>query len=157
MEKVRFRYNGFAKIINTLFHDDFAFRKAGDGAISGFLFERINDDTWREISSCRFKNIVYERDGAFEKHLRGNIENSLNCKDFEKLDNAISLYKSIFINKTSYKERNCIEKECWEIFYQRDIQDKIRKYECVHKQYKYACEICHEKSQGFAQKTKKKI
>ena len=56
-------HNSFAKIIKTLFHDDFIF--------SNCWYERINEDSkaggseaegqssaWQAISSCRFNNIV---------------------------------------------------------------------------------------------------
>ena len=32
------------------------------------VYERINQDAWQAISSCRFKNVVFERNGRFEKY-----------------------------------------------------------------------------------------
>ena len=99
-------HNSFAKIIKNLFHVDFVFGEAGDGALSECWYERINGDgefgsAWQAISSCRFKKIVFERDGALEKYIRKHIEKSNNDEDFEELNRTISIYRSIFLNKAS--------------------------------------------------------
>ena len=57
-------HNSFAKVIKNLFEKDFTF--------SDCWYERIitdKVDLWKNISSCRFKNSVFKRDGAFEKYL----------------------------------------------------------------------------------------
>ena len=95
-------HNSFAKSSKNLFHDDYIFSQAG-------WYERINGGSeagaggprqsvgqspseagvggpaWQAISLCRFKNIVFKRDGAFKKYLRKNIEKSANYEDFENL------------------------------------------------------------------------
>ena len=89
-------HNSFAKIIKNLFDDNFIFSEC--------WYERINEDTWEEVSSCRFKNIVFERNGAFEKYLRKYIEKSINYDEFKELDKVILVYNSIFVNESSSKQ-----------------------------------------------------
>ena len=99
-------HNSFAKIIKNLFHDDFIF--------SDCWYERITTnevDLWKKISLCRFKNIIFKRDGKFDQYLRKHIENTTRYGDFEEYENAISIYRSIFLNKTTSKKRSYIEKE----------------------------------------------
>ena len=110
-------HNSFAKIIKNLFEKDFTF--------SNCRYERITTnevDLWTKISSCRFKNIVFKRDGTFEKYLRKHIENTTRYEDFEEFGRAISIYKSIFLNKATSKIRNYVEKECREVFYERNLK-----------------------------------
>ena len=120
-------HNSFAKIIKNLFEKDFTF--------SNCWYERITTnevDLWTKISSCRFKNIVFKRDGAFEKYLRKHIENTTRYRDFEEVESAISVYRSLFLSKATSKIRSYIEKECREVFYEREISNKIGNYNCIH-------------------------
>ena len=94
-----------------------------------------------KISSCRFKNIVFKRDGAFEKYLRKHIENTTRYGDFEEVESAISVYRSLFLNKVTSKIRSYIEKECREVFYGGEISNKIGNYNCIHKK-KHYCKDC---------------
>ena len=130
-------HNSFAKIIKNLFHDDFTF--------SDRSYEKITTneiDLWSKFSSYRFKNIVFKRDGAFEKYIRKHIENTTRYKDFEEFGRAISIYKSIFLNRTTLKIRSYIEKECREVFYKREISNKIGNYNCIHNNKNYYCKDC---------------
>ena len=86
-----------------------------------------------KISSCRFKNIVFKRDGAFEKYLRKHIENTTRYGDFEEVESAISVYRSLFLNKVTSKIRSYIEKECREVFYGGEISNKTGNCNCIHK------------------------
>ena len=102
-------HNHFAKIIKNFFHDDFVFgdcwyekRKTNPG-----------EDDWVEITSCRFKNIVFKKDGELEKYILGYINSH---PDLEELERLLSIYRRLFINSNSYKQRGYIEKECREVF-----------------------------------------
>ena len=120
-------HNSFAEIIKNLFHDDSIF--------SDCWYERITTnevDLWKKNSSCRFKNVIFKRDGAFEKYLRQHIENTTRYRDFEEIESAISIYASIFLNKATSKTRSYIEKECREVFYERKISNKIGNYNFIH-------------------------
>ena len=136
-------HNSFAKIIKNLFEKDFTFNDC--------WYERITTnevDLWKKSSSCRFKNIIFKTDGAFEKYLRKHFEKSTNYEDFEEFGRAISIYRSIILNKATSKIRSYIEKECREVFYEREISNKIGNYNFIHKKkillqrlwwiYKYA-------------------
>ena len=155
-------HNSFAKIIKNLFHDDFVFsdcwyeRRQRSPSQSS---ERKNEDTWHVISSCRFKNVVFKRDGAFEKYIRKHMEGKkyveFSNSDFEELERTISIYRSIFINTNSNKQRGYIEKECREVFYKTELSNKIGKYKCVHNKRKYLCidcggsQICQHKKRKY--------
>ena len=136
-------HNSFAKIIKNLFHDDFVFSDCWYERYQrspNQRSERISEDTWHAISSCRFKNVVFKRDGAFEKYITKYLEFS--NSDFEELDRAISIYRSIFINTNSNKQRGYIEKECREVFYKSELSNKIGKYKCIYNKRKYCCVDC---------------
>ena len=142
-------HNSFAKIIKNLFYDDFVFSDCWYERYQrspNQRSERINEDTWHAISSRRFKNAVFKRDGTFEKYIRKHMEGNkyveFSNSDFEELDRAISIYRSIFINTNSNKQRGYIEKECREVFYKRELPNKIGKYKCVHNKRKYLCKDC---------------
>ena len=64
-------HNIFVKIIKGLFDDD-------------FVFKDYKEDTWQKISSCRFKNIVFERNGGFEKYLGNYMRKNINYKEFSE-------------------------------------------------------------------------
>ena len=130
-------HNSFAKIIKNLFEKDFTF--------SDCWYERITTnevDLWTKIYSCRFKNILFKRDGAFEKYLRKHIENTTRYGDFEEMESAISIYRSIFLNKATSKKRSYIAKEYREVFYEREISNEIGNYNCIHNNKKYCCKDC---------------
>ena len=143
-------HNSFAKITKNLFDDDFIF--------SNCWYERINGDrqslgqspseaggqssAWQAISSCRFKNVVFKRDGTFEKYFRKHIEKSANYEDFEEFGRTISIYRGIFLDKATSKIRSYVEKECREVFYEREISNKINNYKCIHNKRKYCCKDC---------------
>ena len=144
-------HNSFAKIIKNLFHDDFIFSKAGwyeringgkqspgqspsEAGVGGPRQSPgqspseagAGDPAWQVISSCRFKNIVFKRDGAFEKYLRKHIEKSANYEDFEEFGRTISIYKSILLNKVTSKLRSYIEKESRLVFLREKFQMKLK-------------------------------
>ena len=129
-------HNSFAKIIKNLFEKDFTF--------SDCWYERITNevDLWKKISSCRFKKIAFKRDGKFDQYLRQHIENTTRYGDFEEFGRAISIYRSIFLNKATSKIRSYIEKKCREVFYEREISNKIGNYNCIHNKTKYCCKDC---------------
>ena len=107
-------------LIKNLFHDDFTF--------SDRWYERITTnevDLWSKFSSSRFKNIVFKRDRAFEKYIRKHIENTTRYRDFEEFGRAISIYKSISLNRATLKIRSYIEKECREVFIREKFQTKL--------------------------------
>ena len=136
-------HNSFAKIIKNLFHDDFVYNDCWyerHQQRPNQSSKRINEDTWHAISSQRFKNVVFKKDGAFEKYVRKYIE--FYNSDFEELDRTISIYMDIFINIGSNKQRGYIEKECREVFYKNELHNKIGKYKCVHNKIKYSCADC---------------
>ena len=158
-------HNGFAKIIKNLFHDDFVFSTSVSASGSDRWYEKrkINleakpeaepeqsseseageqsshEDDWVEITSYRFKNIVFKKDGELEKHILGYINSH---PDLEELERLISIYRSIFINSNSDKQGGYIEKECREVFYKPELENKIReKYQCIHNKRKYLCVDC---------------
>ena len=110
-------HNSFAKIIKNLFHDDFVF--------SDRWYEKSKnsgEDAWFEITSCRFKNTVFKQGGELEKYILGYIHSN---PDLEELERLISIYRSIFINSNSGKQRGYIEKECREVFYNPELKVKI--------------------------------
>ena len=93
-------HNSFAKIIKTLFHDDFIF--------SNCWYERINEDSeaggseaegqssaWQAISSCRFNNIVLNN----MEHLKNTSENILKNLPITKiLKNLVGQFQSIEVS-----------------------------------------------------------
>ena len=145
-------HNGFAKIIKNLFHDDFVFSASVSASDSDCWYEKrkINLEAkpeqssseydWVEITSCKFKNTVFKKDGELEKYILGCINSH---PDLEELERLLSIYRSIFINSSSFKPRGYIEKECREVFYQPELKNKIRKkYQCIHNKRKYLCVDC---------------
>ena len=138
-------HNSFAKIIKNLFHDDFIFSDRWyekSKTNSEVKPEPSSDeDSWFEISSFRFKNTVFKQGGEFEKYILGYIYSN---PDPEELERLISIYRSIFINSNSGKQRGHIEKECREVFYNPElkVKIKIRKYQCIHNKRKYFCVDC---------------
>ena len=96
-------HNSFAKIIKNLFYDDFIFSKGWYERINGNRRSpgqspceaRAGGPAWQAISSCRFKNIVFKRDGAFEKYLRKNIEKPPITKI---LKNLVGQFQSIGVS-----------------------------------------------------------
>ena len=138
-------HNCFAKIIKNFFHDDFVFSDRWyekSKTNSGAKPEPSSDeDAWFEITSCRFKNTVFKQGGELEKYILGYIYSN---PDYEELERLISIYRSIFINSNSDKQRGYIEKECREVFYNPElkVKIKIRKYQCIHNKRKYLCVDC---------------
>ena len=130
-------HNNFAKISKNLFHDDFVFNCCWHEKIK----TNSDEDSWLEISSCRFKNTVFKKDGELEKYILGYIYSN---PDLEELERLVSIYSSIFINTNSYKQRGYIEKECREVFYKPELKNKISKYQCVHNKRKYLCVDCRD-------------
>ena len=138
-------HNYFAKIIKNFFHDDFVF--------SDRWYEKSktnseakpepssDEDAWFEITSCRFKNTVFKQGGELEKYILGYIYSN---PYYEELERLISIYRSIFINSNSDKQRGYIEKECREVFYNPElkVKIKIRKYQCIHNKRMYLCVDC---------------
>ena len=130
-------HNYFAKIIKNFVHDDFVF--------SDRWYEKSKtnsgEDAWFEITSCRFKNTVFKQGGELEKYILGYIYSN---PDSEELERLISIYRSIFINSNSDKQRGYIEKECRKVFYNSElkVKIKIRKYQCIHNKRKYLCVDC---------------
>ena len=158
-------HNSFAKFIKNLFHDDFVFnccwhekRKTNSEAKPERSSESeageqsSHEDSWLEISSCRFKNTVFKKDGELEKYILRYIHSN---PDLEELERLLSIYSSIFINTNSYKQRGYIEKECREVFYKPELKNKISKYQCVHNKRKYLCvdcegsQICEHKKRKY--------
>ena len=124
-------HNGFPKIIKNIFHDDFAF--------DGCWYEK-SEDCWVEITSSKFKNTVFKKDGELEKYILGEINSH---PDFEELERLLSIYRSIFIYTSSIKQKGYIEKECREVFYEPELKNKItKKYKCIHNRRKYLCVDC---------------
>ena len=159
-------HNSFAKIIKNLFHDDFVFsdrwyEKSKERQLGAKLktnseakpepsperqrsrsgAQSSDEDAWFEITSCRFKNTVFKQGGELEKYILGYIYSN---PDYEELERLISIYRSIFINSNSGKQRGYIEKECREVFYNPElkVKIKIRKYQCIHNKRKYLCVDC---------------
>ena len=130
-------HNNFAKIIKNLFHDDFVFNYCWHEKRK----TNSDEDAWFEISSCRFKNIVFKKDGELEKYILRYIYSH---PDHEELERLISIYRGIFINTNSEKQKGYIEKECREVFYNPElkVKIKIRKYQCIHNKRKYLCVDC---------------
>ena len=86
MEKIpgKNNHNGFAKIIKNLFHDDFVFSASASGIDRWYeknkerrqsseseagevklatAEQSSHEDVWSEISSLRFKNTVFKKNG----------------------------------------------------------------------------------------------
>ena len=125
-------HNSFARIIKNLWGDNFVFTDC--------WYERINENTWREIFSRRFKNVVFKRNGEFEKYIIKHLP--VNSDDFEELERVISIYSSIFTKTNSNKQKSYIEKECREVFYTPELTNKVGKYACIHNKLKYFCAEC---------------
>ena len=140
-------HNHFAKIIKNFFHDDFVFgdcwyekrktnpeakpeAKPGPIPESEAGEQSSHEDDWVEITSCRFKNIVFKKDEELEKYILGYINSHPDLEEFERL---LSIYRRLLKNSNSYKQRGYIEKECREVFYKPELENKIRrKYQCIH-------------------------
>ena len=136
-------HNDFAKIIKIFFHDDFVFSASASDSDCWYEKSKTNsgEDAWFEITSCRFKNTVFKQGGELEKYILRYIYSN---PDSEELERLISIYRSIFINSNSDKQRGYIEKECREVFYNSElkVKIKIRKYQCIHNKRKYLCVDC---------------
>ena len=135
-------HNHFAKIIKKFFHDDFVFSARASDSDCWYEKSKKNlvEYDWVEITSSRFKNIVFKKNGEFEKYILGYINSN---PDPEELERLLSIYRGIFINSNSYKQRGYIEKECREVFYKPELENKIRrKYQCIHNKRKYLCVDC---------------
>ena len=155
MEKIpgKNNHNGFAKIIKNLFHDDFVFSASASGIDRWYEKNKerrpsseseageqsSHEDAWFEISSLRFKNTVFKKNGKLEKYIMGYIHSN---NDLEELERLISIYSDIFTKTDSWRQRGYIEKECREVFYKTELKNKIGKYRCVHNKNKYKCVDC---------------
>ena len=129
-------HNHFAKIIKNFFHDDFVFSDCW------YEKQKINlvEYNWVQTTSSKFKKTVFKKDGELQKYILGYIHSN---KDLEELERLISIYRGIFINSSSFKQREYIEKECREVFYKPSLENKIRrKYQCIHNKRKYLCVDC---------------
>ena len=83
--------------------------------IAGTKNEKTNsdEDAWFEISSCRFKNIVFKKDGELEKYILRYIYSH---PDHEELERLISIYRGIFINTNSEKQKDVLKRNVEKFF-----------------------------------------
>ena len=102
------QHNTFAKLIEEIYGDDFKFNKN---------WIKKEKELYLKISSSKFKEIIFDKNGKLEKYLLDHIKQVIISEDYEEMERLIQIYNSLFILKNN---KNCIERECREVFYLRD-------------------------------------
>ena len=113
MEEIRripgvHQHNTFAKLIEEIYGDDFKFNKN---------WIKKEKELYLKISSAKFKEIIFDKNGKLAKYLLDYIKKVIISEDYEEMERLFEIYRSLFIFKDS---KNCIERECKEVFYLRD-------------------------------------
>ena len=109
------QHNSFAKLIEEIYGDDFIY---GNHWI-------MKENEYKEIiSSSKFKEIIFDKQGKLAKYILDEITREsfevLNSGrglevDYEELERLIDIYQSLFKNEIK-RGKNSIERECREVF-----------------------------------------
>ena len=117
MEKIKripgvHQHNTFAKLIDEIYRDDFIYDNHW----------RMKENEYKEIiSSSKFIQTIFDKKGKLGKYLIDYIKRVIISEDYEEIERLIEIYKSLFILKNK-NNKNCIERECQEVFYLRNSQ-----------------------------------
>ena len=137
MEEIRrtpgvHQHNTFANLIEEIYGDDFKFNKN---------WLRKNEFKFERISSSEFIEIIFDKKGKLGKYLTDYIKRVIISEDYEEMERLFEIYKSLFILKNK-NNKNCIERECQEVFYLRyhPFERSTDKYNDNHKKYNYLCQ-----------------
>ena len=106
MEEIRripgvHEHNTFAKLIDEIYGNDFKF-----------------DKNWIKKDS-KFKEIILDKNLKLAKYLLDYIKKVIISEDYEEMERLLEINNSLFILKNK-NNKNCIERECQEVFYLRD-------------------------------------
>ena len=113
MEEIRripgvHQHNTFAKLIEKIYGDDFKFNKN---------WIKKEKELYLKISSSKFKEIIFDKNEKLAKYLLDCIKKVIISEDYEEMERLFEIHRSLFIFKDN---KNCIERECKEVFYLRD-------------------------------------
>ena len=109
------QHNSFAKLIEEIYGDDF---------IHGNHWIMKENEYKEIISSSKFKEIIFDKQGKLAKYILDEITREsfevLNSGrglevDYEELERLIDIYQSLFKNEIK-RGKNSIERECREVF-----------------------------------------
>ena len=86
------QHNTFAKLIEEIYGDDFKFNKN---------WIKKEKELYLKISSSKFKEIIFDKNGKLEKYLLDHIKQVIISEDYEEMERLIQIYNSLFMLKNN--------------------------------------------------------